>query len=205
MGNINEKNYDNLSEAVAFVIAFVPMIYTYDDYAPIEYENVLCTRCGDHEQSMDFRAPKANIKKSYGILDMLEYGVNEEFRNELIQRFDISEKDFRPVRNKIDDIVFYQITPQHTMLPISSVNRVKALKPCRKCGSVQHRINKYKNEKGNEYYYITKEALDDLHDLNKTSERFDMFFPLYIVSRRVYEYMTEKEPRMRFFPMFLKG
>lgn len=204
MRNINEKNYDNLSEAVAFVIAFVPMIYTYDSFAPTYYEKELCSRCHDYVQSTDFLVPRSNIKKDYGILDMLKYGVSISYRDELIKEFNISENDFRPIRNKVGEIVFYQITPQHTMLPISSVNRIKALKPCRKCGSVQHRIKEYKNKNGQEYYYITKEVLEDLKDFNKTYERFDMFFPLYVVSRRVYEYLVAKEPRMRFFPMFLK-
>ena len=38
MKNINEKLYDNLSEAVAFEINFTHMIYTYDNVGWDEYE-----------------------------------------------------------------------------------------------------------------------------------------------------------------------
>ena len=122
----------------------------------------------------------------------------------MIKNFDVSENDFRPVRNKKGEIVCYQITPQHTMKSISSVNRIKVLKPCRKCGGVQHRINEYKNKKGFIYYYMTQDVLDDLHDFNETNEKFEMYFPLYVVSRRVYEYLVSKNPRMVFEPIFLK-
>ena len=204
MKNINEKNYDNLSEAVAFVISFVPMIYSYDNVGCFDYERCICTRCRKYEQYGDFLTSKSNCKKNYGILDSYHYALCIDYKEELCNAFNVSENDFRPIRNKVGDIVFYQITPQHTMLPISSVNRIKALKPCRKCGSVQHRIKEYTNDKGEIYYYITREALVNLHDFNKTCEEFDMFFPLYVVSRRVYEYLIAKEPRMRFYPMFLK-
>ncbi len=38
--NINERNYGDLSEAVAF------MIHSYDDIAPGEFDTILCKRCG---------------------------------------------------------------------------------------------------------------------------------------------------------------
>ena len=205
MSNINLKSYSNIDEAVAFELAFVPLIYTYDSIAPMEYDKYLCSRCRNYEQSRDYLCPKRNFKKDYGLLCSIQrFAVSIEIRNELIELFDVEENDFRPVRNKEGEILAYQITPIHTMLPISDVNRIKKLKPCSKCGAVQYRINEYKNEKGEEFCYISKEALEDMHDINKTFERFDMFIPRYIVSRRVYEYMVQKNPRMRFKPYFLK-
>lgn len=38
----------------------------------------------------------------------------------LIDNFNINDDDFRPIRNKTGDIVYYQISPIHTMLPIIS-------------------------------------------------------------------------------------
>lgn len=48
------------------------------------------------------------------------------------------------------------------------------------------------NKKGEPYYYITKEALDDMHDINRTLETFECFVPMYVVSRRVYDYLSKK-------------
>ena len=204
MQSINDKRYDNISEAVAFVIRFEYMIYSYGNVSWEEYEMEACSRCHRMIQHGDFLAPTANCKKPFGILDSYHFGVNEELRNDLIENFDIAAEDFRPVRNKTGQIVYYQITPQHTMQPIASVNRVKMLKPCRKCGHVQHRIKEYETEEGYAYYFITEEALKDLHDVNETVEKFNMYFPLYVVSRRVYDHLSAKYPRMRFEPMFLR-
>lgn len=204
MKNINEKLYDNLSEAVAFEINFTHMIYTYGNVGWDEYETEVCTRCGKTVQYADFLAPKSNCTKEYGILHSLHFGVNETIKNELIEHFDITEDDFRPVRNKKGEIVYYQITPKHTMKPIFSVNRMRALKPCRKCGSVQFREKEYENDKGEFYAYITEEALLDIHDLNVTYEKFNCYMPKYVVSKRVYEYLISKYPRMNFRPFFLK-
>ena len=203
MKSINDNRYDNLSEAVAFVIDFDSMVYSYGDVGWDKYETEVCSRCHKMSQFGDFLAPKTNCKKAFGLLQSYYFGVNEELRNELIRNFNIMEEDFRPVRNKSREIVFYQITPRHKMLPIASVNRIKALKPCKKCGSVQHRIKEFKNNKGNSYYFITIDVLEDLQDINQTVEEFDMFIPLYVVSRKVYDYLSEKYPRMRFEPIFL--
>ncbi|MBQ9700608.1 MAG: hypothetical protein IJV71_08325 [Lachnospiraceae bacterium] len=202
--NINEKKYNNISDAVAFVIRFAFMIYSYDDIAPNEYYTEMCTTCRRSEQSKNFLAPKSNCKKDYGVLDIMEFGVSEQIRGELIENFDITKEDFREVCNKKGDVVYWQITPQYTMQPISSVNRVRQLKPCRKCGYIQHRMKEYENEKGENYYYITKEVLSEMHDINRTFETFDCFIPKYVVSRRVYDYLIDRYPRMKFEPMFLK-
>ena len=143
MKNINERNYGDLSEAVAFVINFAFMVYTYGDVDMDDLKMELCSKCGKSIQNKDFLAPKTSCKKEYGILHNLHYGVDENIKNELVDNFDITENDFRPVRNKTGDIVYYQITPQNVMLPIQSVNRIRSLKPCKKCGSVQYRIKEY--------------------------------------------------------------
>ena len=42
----------------------------------------------------------------------------------LIDNFNITDDDFRPIRNKTGDVVYYQISPMHTMLPIIFQNRI---------------------------------------------------------------------------------
>lgn len=204
MSNVNEKRYPNILKAVAFRIAFAPMAYTYGDVGWDEIDRYVCERCGLTEQYADFLAPKSTFKKEFAILDTYHYGVSANVRNELIENFDISEEDFRPCRNKTRDIVFYQITPVHTMLPMQSVNRIRQLKPCKKCGEIQYREKEYHNEGGYPYRFITKEALNDLHDLNTSYENFEMYLPNWVVSRRVYDFLIERYPRMNFEPYFLK-
>lgn len=204
MTNVNEKRYPNISKAVAFRIAFAPMIYTYDDIGWYDYNKEICPKCGDSVQTGDFLTPKSRIKKEFAILDNYHYGVSIKIRDALIENFDIADNDFRPIRNKQMDIVFYQITPSHKIISMKSVNQTRSLKPCRECGSVQYREKEYKNKDGWPYSYISKEALSHLHDLNETSERFEMFMPKWIVSRRVYDYLIERYPRMNFQPIFLK-
>lgn len=205
MTNVNEKRYPNISKAVAFRIAFAPMLYTYDDIGWYDYNKDGCSKCGYPIQTGDFLAPKSGIKKEFAILDSYHYGVSINIRDSLIKNFKITENDFRPIRNKRGDIVFYQITPCHKMLPMKSINQTKSLKPCPKCGSVQYREKIYKNKNGWPYSYISKEALDNLHDLNETSEKYEMFIPEWIVSRRGYDFLIEKYPRMSFNPIFLRN
>ncbi len=205
MGNINEKYYPDLENAVAFKIAFAPVICTYGNVNWYDIEKRVCTRCGKDEQIADFLASKSACNKDYAILDIFHYAVSIAIRNELLENFDVCEQDFRPVRNKTGDIVFYQITPQHTMLPVGEVNRVRALKPCRKCGLVQYREKEYKNKQGRPYAFITKEALEDLADLNVSYEKYEMYIPWFVVSRRVYEFLISRYPRMNFVPLYLKA
>ena len=162
MSNINLKSYSNIDEAVAFELAFVPLIYTYDSIAPMEYDKYLCSRCRNYEQSRDYLCPKRNFKKDYGLLCSIQrFAVSIEIRNELIELFDVEENDFRPVRNKEGEIprngVVEYAAPLSKkvavsedtiekgtiniegeaeidkMLPIADVNRIKKLKPCSKC------------------------------------------------------------------------
>ena len=43
------------------------------------------------------------------------------------------------------------------------------------------------------YFYITREALDEMHDLNVTYEHFMWDYPLYVISRRGYDFLTVAE------------
>jgi len=208
MKKLMDRLYSNIGEAKAFMLSFTNFVYSYDDMIETDYQTVLCERCGNAIQSRDYHFPKASCQKPTGILDTLEFGVSQELRDDLIERFDITEMDFRPIRTKRGNIVYYQITPQHVMLPIHKENGWTAKEPCPRCGSVQYTPldvkKQYRNEKGEDIYYISQTALDDMHDLNVTHERFRFFSPEYIISRRVYDYLTERYPRTHYFPMFLK-
>ena len=89
------------------------------------------------------------------------------------------------------------------MLPLISVNKTRPLKLCKKCGSIQYREKEYLNENGYPYSFITKEVLDDLHDLNVTYEKYEMHLPYWVVSRRVYDFLIKRYPKMNFEPIFL--
>ena len=206
MKNIHEGKYPNMDEAVAFRVAFAPVICSYGSVGWDEIERCSCTTCGMYTQFSDFLAPKTACQKKDGaILDTYHYGVSIAIREELMRRFDIVEQDFRPVRNKVGDIVFYQLTPRHIMKPIAEVNRFRKLLPCRRCGSIQYREKEYTNKGGYPYRFITEEALADLCDLNRTFEEFEMHLPSWVVSKRVYEFFSEHYPRLQFQPMFLKN
>lgn len=196
--------YDNLDEAKAFVLSFTNFVYFYGDRAIKDYSTVVCKECGKSVQTMDYLIPKANCKKPTGILHSLEPGVNQELRDDLIARFDITEADFRPARNKKGEIVYYQITPQHVMLPIYEENAWSQKASCPSCKSIQYEFSQYYNEKGEPYFYISQAALDNMGDLNVTYERFRFYMPDVIVSRRLYDYLIERYPQTHYFPMFLK-
>lgn len=205
MKNINERNYPNIDEAVAFMIDFVPLIYTYNSIAPIEFYNEICEKCGLCEQNTVYLAPKSSMKSDHGRLcSTMEYAVSVEIKNELCEKFDITDEDFMPVKTKRGEIFAYQIAPKRVMRPLSEANRVRELFPCKHCGGIQHRIHEYKNEKGEHYFYVTEKMLESIGDLARTFEKFHCYLPEYMVSRRVYEYLINKNPRMRFRPLFLK-
>ncbi len=201
MKNLMEKLYGNLDEAKAFVIDFEYMIFT--NQAWDDLVEITCQKCGKYYQKCDYQSTKSECKKAFGKLDLEGFGICEDLKNELITNFDISEEDFRPIRNKIGTIIYYQITPTHTMLPNSKIMDWH-YEPCLLCKSEKYwRKSKY-NENKEEYYYISQEVLDDLHDINVSHEQFSMYAPIYVVSKRVYEYFAEHYPRAKFSPMFLK-
>ena len=205
MKKLMDRLYDNIDEAKAFALSFTNFVYFYDEYTPDDYLTTICEECGREVQCKDYLAPKSNCKKPTGLLCSINPGVSPELREELIRTFDITEDDFRPIRNKSGEIVYYQITPQNVLLPIHDVNGWSVMEECPKCGAKQYDGEWYDNEKDESYAFISQEALDNMHDLNILSE---LIYPRhgteYIISRRVYDFLTEKYPRTHYFPLFLK-
>lgn len=202
MRTLMSSLYDNLDEAKAFELSFTNFVYTYDDTCYFDFTEKPCAVCDMAKQNRDYLVPRANCKKPCGILSYSAFGVSPELRDELIARFDITEADFRPIRTKGREIVYYQITPQHRMVPISNANGWMPYRPCPKCGSQRYSHHDFENDKGEFYHYITQEALDDLHDLNVTFETFHRE-PLVVISRRVYDFLVERYPRTHYVPFFL--
>lgn len=204
LAKLMSRLYGNIDDAKAFVLSFTNFAYFYDDVNPWDFRTEICHECRRFFQSKDFLAPRASCKKPTSILHSLDMGVSKELRDDLIARFDITEDDFRPVRNKKGEIVYYQITPQHVMLPIHAENEWKVKMVCSKCGSIQYDLRDFLNEKREPYYLISQVTLDDIHDLNVTYEQFRWGVPMVVISRRVYDYLTECYPRTHYFPLFLK-
>ena len=193
--------YDNLDEAVAFAISFNTFIYIYNDMCPNDFLEY-CPICGDHKQSRDYLCIPGMCKVETGIIMPGAYFVSTSLRNELIARFDITEDDFRPVKSKRDAILGYQIYPKHVLPPLAEVNGWWEVSDCPICGKNCEYEPIY-NDKDEEYYYITKEILDEMHDFNVTYERIYKD-PMPIISRRVYDFLIERCPRTHYVPFFLK-
>lgn len=204
MGKLMDSLYSNIDEAKAFSLSFTNFAYFYDDTRQDDFETIICDHCRKPIQTKDYLCPRASCKKDTSILHSYEFGVSQELRDELIARFDVTEADFRPIRNKRGEIVYYQITPQHEMLPIGEENEWHQKEPCPVCGGIQCEYHNFRNEKGESYYYISQAALDDMHDFNVTFEKFRWYMPYFIISRRVYDFLTERYPRTHYYPFFLK-
>lgn len=199
------KLYDDLNDAKAFALSFTNFAYFYDDLATEDSYTIVCDACRKEIQHSDYLMPRASAQKPTAILHSLEFGVSAELRDKLIEKFDITEADFRPIRSKKNEIVYYQITPQHVMLPLRDINGWSVLSTCSQCGNVRYNDGAQpKNKQGEQYYYITQEALDDMHDLNVSFEHFHRDYPLFVISRRVYDFLIEHYPRTHYFPFYLK-
>ena len=206
MPKLMHKLYDNLDEAKAFAISFTNFAYFYDDLEDAEIYMVVCEHCHKEAQYADYRMPRSSAKKDTAILHSLEFGVSPTLRDDLIENFDVTEADFRPVRNKKDEIVYYQITPQHVMAPLHEANEWPVLETCPLCGNVRYdrTYRRIENVHGEPYFYITQEAINGMHDLNITYEKFRRDYPLFVISRRLFDFLIERYPRTHYFPFFLK-
>lgn len=204
MAKLMERLFHNIDDAKAFSLSFTNFAYFYDDWEDTDTHSLVCEACHKEEQFADYRMPKSSAKKDTSILHSLEFGVSQQLRDELIARFDVTQEDFRPIRSKRGEIVYYQITPQHVMLPIHEENGWMPKPPCPCCGSVQYEFHDFENEKGEYYQFISQAALDDLHDFNVTFEKFRWHRPYYVISRRVYDFLTDRYPGTHYEPFFLK-
>ena len=75
---------------------------------------------------------------------------------------------------------------------------------CPQCGAIQYDGKWHYNEKREPFAFISQKALDNMHDLNISYERFLRYSADYVISRRLYDFLTERYPRTHYFPLFLK-
>lgn len=205
MPKLMRNLYDNLDKAKAFAISFTNFAYFYNDLAMGDSYTVVCEECQREIQHADYLMPRSSAKKDTAILHSCEPGVSPTLRDELIARFDITEADFRPVRTKKGEIIYYQLTPQHVMLPIHEINNWVVEYVCPKCGNVRyHDPDREENSLGEPFYRITQEILDHMHDLNVTCEHQRQDSVEYVISRRVYDFLIERYPRTHYFPFYLE-
>lgn len=64
MMNVNEKRYPNISEAVAFRIAFAPIAYSYGDIGWDDIERYVCESCGLLNSMQIFLHQKLLLRKN---------------------------------------------------------------------------------------------------------------------------------------------
>lgn len=204
MPKLMHKLYDDLAKAKAFALSFTNFAYFYGDWEDEDTYTVVCEECCKEIQHADYQMPRASAKKDTAILHSLEPGVSPTLRDELIEKFDVTEADFRPIRTKKGRLVYYQITPRHVLLPLREANEWPVEYVCPKCGRIEHDRPRRENDKGEPYFYITPDVLEDMHDLNVTYEHFRRDFPLFVISRRLYDYLIEHHPRTHYFPFYLK-
>jgi hypothetical protein len=204
MPKLMYKLYDDLDRAKAFALSFTNFAYFYDDWENKDTYTVVCDVCHLEIQHADYQMPRASAKKDTAILHSLEPGVSPALRDELIEKFDATEADFRPIRTKKGEIVYYQITPRHKLLPIHEVNEFPVLLECPHCGNIRYDQPRRENANGEPFFYITPEAEANMHDLNVTFEHFRRDFPLFVISRRLYDFLIERYPRTHYFPFYLK-
>ncbi len=204
MPKMMHKLYDDLDKAKAFALSFTNFAYFYDDWENSDTYETVCEHCHKEIQYADYRMPRSSAKKDTSILHSLEFGVSPALREELIANFDVTEADFRPIRNKKDEIVYYQIDPQHKLLPLHEVNEWPILSQCTHCGNIRYDDIPKRNENKEDYHYITPEILADMHDLNVSFEHMHRDYPLFVISRRLYDFLIERYPRTHYFPFYLK-
>lgn len=120
MRKLMDRLYDNISEAKAFELSFTNFVYMYDDVIENDFTTEPCKTCDKAVQVKDYLFPRSSCRKPYGILSTLEFGVNQELRDALIENFDITDADFRPIRNKKGDIVYSK--SRRSMLCCRSTN-----------------------------------------------------------------------------------
>lgn len=65
------------------------------------------------------------------------------------------------------------------------------------------RIQKQVGFKVTNYYYDCNNNLITEKTDNATYEKYEMHLPYWVVSRRVYDFLIKRYPRMNFVPIFL--
>lgn len=202
MSTYAEKKWGDCSKAVAYELNFVQMCYRNSSWT--DYYDVLCHKCNKARQSKDFVYPKGSFsKKDYYVLDYYCFGVSKKLKSDMLS-FGVSEKIFRPIHSSRGDIELgYQIVPLNILPPVFLQNGMREI-CCKYCGRKRYEIrddlHSLKAYEGLGYpTYITREALNELQDVNGLYEDNDDV----IISTDLYNYLIKKYPRLECRPVFL--
>ena len=201
--NYTKKDY---RDAPAYLVRFGGFVYGYDEEEWIEKYYTPCCEvshwydgggCGI--QTGNYYVPKSQFRnKKYVITDMYDYAVNDDVK-QLMLEHGAQEEDFLPILTKAEEIVFWQLTPKHTIYGMGETNGWKKIKGCRGCGKETYLSNDYDCTR------ITPEIVGQLKAINRTSETFGRSFqPEIIINKELYTALKKEYPRMHFEPILLK-
>ncbi len=200
-----EKIWGDCRSAVAYSMNFVQICYLSDSKGFSDFFTSSCDICESYDiQIKSLEYPKSRFsKKDYFYLDIGYYGISNKMYNDIIN-FGISKDNFKPIYSSNKDIVLgYQIIPQHVLSPVFDVNGMEEYVVCDKCRKSSYEYcddtqNDIAYNKLGYPIYITKNAFENLEDLNGTFENQDI-----IISLELYNYLIDKYPKLECRPVFV--
>lgn len=194
-----------MDKAVAYEPYFINRYcFDYDEESDNEYENS-CKLCDSIELKENLEiSPKGINKNSYNTFT-LEYNrsvfLTTQPMYEYLVENGIDVKYFKECYTKRKNIIAYRLYSDN-VLDVNAFydGSYSDLFICSNCGKL------HRNLQIDETYinkYIDKNTLDDLEDVNITSEYFECNKKI-IVSKKVYNLVKEKDPKAMFLPIYIK-
>lgn len=194
-----------IDKAVAYEPYFINRYcLDYDEESENECENT-CKLCEsiDLKENLEIQ-PKGIKRNSYNTFT-LEDNKSVFFITQLMYEYlvenGISSKYFKECYTKRKNIIAYRLYSDN-VLDVNAFydDSYSDLFICSNCGKL------CKNLKVDQTYinkYIDENSLDDLEDVNITSEYFSKNKKI-IVSKKVYNLVKEKDPKAMFLPIYIK-
>ncbi|MCR1823390.1 hypothetical protein [Terrisporobacter muris] len=194
-----------MDKAVAYEPYFINRYcFDYDEESDNEYENI-CNLCDSIELKENLEiSPKRINKNSYNTFT-LEYNrsvfLTTQPMYEYLVENGIDVKYFKECYTKRKNIIAYRLYSDN-VLDVNAFcdDSYSDLFICSNCGKL------HRNLQIDETYinkYIDKNTLDDLEDVNITSEYFGCNKKI-IVSKKVYNLVKEKDSKAIFLPIYIK-
>lgn len=194
-----------MDKAVAYEPYFINRYcFDYDEESNNEYENS-CNLCDSIELKENLEiSPKGINKNSYNTFT-LEYNrsvfLTTQPMYEYLVENGIDVKYFKECYTKRKNIIAYRLYSDN-VLDVNSFydDSYSDLFICSNCGKL------HRNLQIDETYinkYIDKNTLDDLEDVNITSEYLGCNKKI-IVSKKVYNLVKEKNPKAMFLPIYIR-
>ena len=194
-----------MDKAVAYEPYFINRYcFDYDEESDNEYENS-CNLCDSIELKENLEIQPKGIKRNSYNTFTLEYNKSVFFITQLMYEYlvenGINAKYFKECYTKRKNIVAYRLYSDN-VLDVNEFydNSYSDLFICSNCGKL------HRNLQIDETYinkYIDKDVLEDLEDVNITSEYFECNKKI-IVSKKFYNLVKEKDPKAMFLPIYIK-